>query len=277
MGNQSGGGYGTPTMGTNTSGTTTTGTTTTTASGVDTDAILAALMNQQQQSNGWQAWYGGESGVLAPGNVGLVSEASHNANFYAFWANAQLRARLVTYGAKLGIDKTDKMNLQKMWNMAGQESALLYQAGKKMTPMQVLAFYAGKGGGLGTGSGSGSGGSVSRSSSVSYDISDAKTAKAITNAVMNAALGRQATPEELEAYKAALNAYEKANPSRSSGVSRSDGSGNSTSSSTSYSGASAAGREQLLKDKADSTVEGQAYQTQDIFQKAMERLAGVMG
>jgi hypothetical protein len=227
-------------------------------------------------TTGWQAWYGGESGVLQSGQPGLVDEASHNANFYSFWENARLRAKLVTYAAKFGIDRTDRMSIQKMWNDAGKESALLYQAKRKMTPMQVLAFYAGKAGDS-TGMGGGGGGSTESSSSVSFDISDAKTAKAITNAVMNAALGREATADELNAYKAALNAYEKANPSRTSGVRSSDGSGHSTSSSTTYSGASGAGREQLLKDKAGSTVEGQAYQTQDVFQKAMERLAGMTG
>lgn len=168
-----------------------------------------------------------------------------------------------------------------MWDAAGAYSAQLAATGKaKLTPMQVLQLWAG---GKATGlpnspiGGDGSGRTTSHSTNTSYDLSDPMTAKALTNAVLSSALGREATAEELSQYRAALNSYEKSNPTVTTGTQTTDANGNSTSSSTSRGGASQAGREQILKDKAMGTAEGQAFTGASMFEKAMQVLASKVG
>lgn len=221
----------------------------------------------------------------------LVDNLQHGVNFYTSWQrDAAWRQRIINYGIAMGTDGAYD-TMAKKWNDAGAYSNFLYTSsgGKvKVTPEQVLKLWANQGS-SGSGGPGGSGGtyvstSSSSNSSVSYDISDAKTAKALTNAVLSAALGREATAAELEQYKKALNSYEKANPSRSSGsshsttVSSSKGSHTTgSSSSTSYSGASAQGREQTIKDEVMQTDEAQAWTTSNLFQAAMDRLASRIG
>ena len=221
-------------------------------------------------------WNGGHGNgpYYQGGGINFYSTDQHQAYFYNNWQNsAKFRTQMIRYAAALGY-RTDVKSAMNLWNAAGQQSAALAKNKKYMTPMQVLAFLSGggKGGSGGGMGGGGGGGGVSTSSSVSYDISDAHTAKALTNAVLTAALGREATDEELKSYKRALNAAEKADPSRSSSTSS-----GSHSSSTSESGIDGSGRQQVLMDKARATTEGQAYFTQDVFQKAMEALAGRIG
>lgn len=257
---------------------------------------LDQILAQQQYQTTPPVYYGGSrSSMYGSGGYGGAtlttrnrdvtrSSEQHNANFYDYWRqDAAWRSRMVNYGLSFGIKSNDTQALTKLWNAAGDESARLYASGKKMTPEQILRFWSGSDGktpGGGSGGGSQTYTSTSTSSSVSYDISDAKTAKALTNAVLTAALGREATADELEKYKKALNSYEKARPSRSSGSSTTTSSGNSShtsSSSTSYSGASAQGREQTIKDEVMATDEAQAWTTSNLFQAAMDRLASRIG
>lgn len=262
----------------------------------DPNAAYSAYTSGAGATSEWQAWYGSTRSRSSAG-LGMghsrdddrrvtytssdrtVGEGQHNANFYDLWKNANWRTQIIQVGLKMGYSANDTERLNYLWNQAGRESAALLASGKKMTPMQILKFWGGSVGGMGGsgGGGGGGGGYRSTSTNTSYDISDAKTAKAITNAVLSAALGREATEDDLATYKKALNAYEKANPSVSTTVTTGDGSGNSSSTSTSKGGATGAGREQVLKDRAMESTEGQAYFTQNVFQAAMERLAQRIG
>ena len=261
---------------------------------------LDQILAQQQYQTTPPVYYGGSrSSMYGSGGYGGAtlttrnrdvtrSSEQHNANFYDYWRqDAAWRSRMVNYGLSFGIKSNDTQALTKLWNAAGDESARLYASGKKMTPEQILRFWSGSDGKT-PGGGSGGGPTVSTqsstSSSVSYDISDARTAKALTNAVLTAALGREATADELEKYKKALNSYEKGNPSRSTQSSysknvSSPGSSHTTSASStvSHAGASAQGREQTIKDEVMQTDEAQAWTTSNLFQAAMDRLASRIG
>lgn len=222
-----------------------------------------------------------------PNGDGRVDMSTHLDDFLNKWnADAAWRTQLITLGLKTGAmaqsgnGPNDYYNL---WLKAGQLSSDWADAGKHYTPMEVLQFLAG-GKGSGPGGLPGFGGnktqtSTSHGTSVSYNLSDAATAKALTDHVFEAALGRKATDQELAAYKAALNAYEQANPSVSSHSSTTtyDSSGNSTTSdsqSQRNAGATAEGRAQTIQDKADATPEAQAYQTSSLFDQAMKYLGG---
>lgn len=101
---------------------------------------------------------------------------------------------------------------------------------------------------------------TSTQTSKSLDISDPDTARALTNDVLSKALGRAATSKELRAYASALNAYESSNPSVSTTTTTTTPDGNSTSNTETSGGASAAGRAQVLQDKAMDDPEYGAFQ-----------------
>lgn len=216
-----------------------------------------------------------------------VPWADHDNEFMSNWqGNAKWRKTLVTRALRSGLpnmyvnqDGTTSArtyDFYKVWQEAGKLSSQWADQGVNMTPMQVLEFLAGgKGGGAGGSGGSsgGSGGGAPTSyttTQTSYNISDPATAKALTNAVLEAALGRRATPEETKAYRAALNAAERANPT----VTTTHVNGRS-STSTTKGGLDSAGAQQTLLDKAENTAEGQAYLTDNVFNQALQYLSGL--
>ena len=230
------------------------------------------------------------SGITTGG--GRIDWPTHQNEFVDKWnSDAKWRTQLVTLALKSGLpgmsSSAGPADFMNVWDTVGQISSMWADNGRQLTPMQVLSFLAGQSGkdkGLNSLLASIGGGKkqtqTSTSTNVSYDISNPETAKALTNAVLSAALGREAQPGELASYRSALNAAERANPARSTSTNTttydSAGNAHSSSSSTSQSGGlDQAGKQQVLLDKAQGTAEGQAYQTNDVFNKAMQVLAGL--
>lgn len=264
------------------------------------DRVGQAEGQQQQNTTGWQAYW--ENGSMSTNQrqsdqTGRQSTSTHyNANPTTYtaddmtawlgnaWQNAATRSSLLNVAIATGYSP-DFKGVSAMWQYAGQKSAEMLRSPQnptKMTPFQVLNLMSGANAGANAGAGKIQGStSHSTSSSTSYNISDPATAKALTNAVLQSALGREASPEELAQYRHALNAYEHANPSKStsSSTGTSDGRGNSTSTSSnvSYGGGSQAGGQQVLEDRAKATTEGQAFQGQNVFEAAMQHLAQRIG
>ena len=225
--------------------------------------------------------------VSATGNDTLYNQNDMTSWLSSAWQDPSSRTMLLQYALATG-HQADFSGVQSMWLKAGQISSDLYNSPQNkqyMTPFQVLALMAGN---QKMQSGRRIVSSASSSSrSVSYDISDPLTAKALTNAVLQAALGRQATDQELSSYKQAINAYEQAHPAVSTSTSSSTTSTdpttgasrtrNSTTNGSHTSGATAQGRQQVVQDIAQNSAEGQAYMTQDVFEKALQVLAGRIG
>lgn len=264
-------------------------------------ALALWAQQQQSQSNDPRPFYGQSYGSptqhLNRGNGrqasganpygdGRVDWNTHLDDFLNKWnADAAFRTQLVTLGLRTGLlaqSNNGPADYYNLWQKAGQLSSDWADAGKKMTPMQVLAFLAGgtgSAGGLGNLGGSGHQTQTSSGTSVSYNLSDAATAKALTDHVLEAALGRKPSAQEYAQYKAALNSYEQANPSviSHSSTTTYDSSGNSTNTQSDKqknAGATAEGRQQTLLDKANATPEAQAYQTSSLFDQAMKYLGG---
>lgn len=215
---------------------------------------------------------------------GRVDWNTHLDDFLNQWnSDAAWRTQLITLGLKTGLmagSNNGPSDYYNLWLKAGQLSSDWADAGKKFTPMDVLNFLAGQTGATGLKiPGSGHQTQTSSGTSVSYNLSDAATARALTDHVLEAALGRKPDAQEYAQYKAALNAYEQANPSviSHSSTTTYDANGNSTSTDSSKqkaAGASAEGRAQVLTDKANATPEAQAYQTSTLFDEAMKYLGG---
>lgn len=81
--------------------------------------------------------------------------------------------------------------------------------------------------------GAGGGGGVSTQTSTSITLTSAEDAGPTLDQALTTLLGRTATAAERSKFLAVLNAKERANPSRGTSTTRSDGSGNSTTTSSS--------------------------------------------
>lgn len=191
------------------------------------------------------------------------------------------------------VDENDSRNFEALdnaWKEAAALSARMWSRGKQVSPWQAARILAG-GGGAGGSGGSGSprygtadpftGSRVSRSTSRNVDLSDPMTAKAIVNDVLSNALGRAATPEELEAFRSTLNAAERENPSITESTTTSnfdDGvEVSSSTSSTTSGGITAAGRQQVLQDEAMAKPEYGAYQAAATYFNALLGSLGTVG
>lgn len=205
----------------------------------------------------------------------------HLSDFYSVWNNPKSRTRLIQsmvasnpsyYGRGVAMGQAHSY-----WEAAGAESAKLASVGRYLTPWQIIMMRAGGtagSGGSGSGSystsgGGGGGGGSSTTTTTSVNITDPQTAKALTDTIFQAALGREPTKDEYSAYVKALNAAERANPTTTTTTV----SGSSVSSTTSG-GLDSLGAQRLLTKRAERTPESQAYRTNNVFNQAMEILAG---
>lgn len=239
------------------------------------------------RTNSWVGLGGGAQVVprahLANETMGWGQEdktltgSQHMAIFFKNWnTDAKWRTQLVTLGLATGLlgKGWTTADAQKAWDTAGQISAQNLRTGAmKLTPMQTLQWYAGNAG-KGLGNLGGLGGTPTTSTSVhsTYQIEDPATAMAITQSVLQAALGRQATPDEVARYKNAIQAYDRAHPQVTTTTSN-NVTGNSTSSTTG--GVTQAGESAILQNTTNNSAEGQAYQTNGVFDQAMKILAGL--
>lgn len=166
-----------------------------------------------------------------------LTGSQHMAILFKKWASdAKWRTQLVTLGLATGLLKQGwtTSDAQNVWDVAGKTSAQNLRTGAmKLTPMQTLQWYAGNAGkGLGSLNGL-NGGNPTTSTSVhsTYQIEDPATAMAITQSVLQAALGRQATPDEVSRYRNAIQSYDRAHPQVTTSTTN-NVTGNSTSSTT---------------------------------------------
>jgi len=206
----------------------------------------------------------------------MLSGGQHMAQFWDNWnANPAWRTRLITgFIASGGNPKkaADTNSMMSFWNSLGQASAAAKESGKLMTPWQILSFMAGKNGKQALSqAGSQAQSLVKDTTNTSYSIEDPATALAITQSVLTAALGRQATPDEVNKYKAAIAAYDQAHPTIEH--THTDANGNSTR--TINGGVTQGGEQAVIQNTVNNSAEGQAYQTNNVFDQAMKILAGL--
>jgi hypothetical protein len=214
-----------------------------------------------------------QQGVAAQSGGGdaTLTGAEHMRMFWDKWnTDAKWRTNLITGSIAAGMTKPTATaeDYLSVWENLGKYSARSMETGTKMTPLQVLAFLAGKGGTNGLGQAQSL---ATDSTHTTYQVEDPATALAITQSVLTAALGRQATPDEVSRYKNAIQSYDRANPQITK--THDDGMGHSTSSTSG--GVSITGEQALVQSAAGNTAEGQAYQTNNVFNDAMKILAGL--
>ena len=185
------------------------------------------------------------------------------------WYGTPAFDRWGKYLLDLGLIEEEEVGdlevLDKWWQEGLDLSARFYQnggpRGKRVTPREALRALA-ETGGAGAGSRGRSAGFTGRRTQTSRDVdlTNPETAKAIVNDVLADALGRAATDDELEAFRSALNAHERANPRVTTTTTDFEDGQAVSSSSTSQGGVDGAGRQQIALDKAMSMPEYGAYQ-----------------
>jgi hypothetical protein len=147
------------------------------------------------------------------------------------WGDPQVAAfKAQAYAAGLyGNNKPPAGNIvdpatQQIWEKLVEQAAAYNLAGRKLTPNDILGMYAAGAGGQGP--------TTHTSTSTSVHLSDITEAKGVLDQVFQDKLGRAVTDGEAKAFLGALNAQQKAHPSRTHSTETTDGSGNSSSSST---------------------------------------------
>lgn len=176
---------------------------------------------------------------------------------------------LITIGAIDAEDAGDYETLQAFWDK-GVELASAYTArGKNITPKEALATFVGWDGSGQSAAGRAraaaaaaqepfTGTRTSRSESI--NLSDPASAKALANYTLTQALGREALPEELEAYRSALNNYESENPTVSTTTATYEEGVQTDQSTRTRGGATAQGAQQILTDLAREEEDYAEYQ-----------------
>jgi hypothetical protein len=205
-----------------------------------------------------------------------TSGGSHMGLFYQNWNdNPAWRTQLIAgYIASGGDPKkaNDSWTMQSVWESLGKASSASVETGHPMTPMQILAFMAGKAGSNAAAQARASAQSLVKDvTKTTYQIEDPATALALTQNVLTAALGRQATPDEVNRYKAAIASYDQAHPTVEHA--HSDAQGNVTSHVSG--GATQQGESAIIANTVNNSAEGQAYQTNSMFDQAMKILSGL--
>lgn len=154
------------------------------------------------------------------------------------------------------------MEADALWQKLVKESAAYGAQGAKVSPMDILAGYAGASTGQPT----------SRTTTqTQVDLTDPTTAKALATSVWQQLLGRDPNPGELGGFAAALNTAESNNPSTTTTTTQYDAAGNAVSSSSTNSGGMTdQGREYLAEQRIKSNPEYGATQAATTYMSALE-------
>lgn len=172
--------------------------------------------------------------------------------------------------AKAGY-KTETMsdaNMADLWaSYAGQAAA--YNAnGKQMTLWDVLALDAQHRKTAAP--------VTTTNTSTSTQISNYQDTHALFQSAAQSLLGRAPTVAETKAFQKQLNAYQAANPTKTTTTQTTDAMGNSTSTSTSSGGTTAAGLSDLAQQQAQQNPDYGAYQAATTYFNALLGAIGHM-
>jgi hypothetical protein len=122
-----------------------------------------------------------------------------------------------------------------LWKEGVKGSLAVGEQGQRINPLEYLQMAylgdpnaSGKGAstgasGSGGGGGGGGGGGSSAFQNVAYSITNPETAESLVNATLRQYLGREAKPKEQVAFRKALNAFERQNPSVTQGMTTAGG------------------------------------------------------
>ena len=151
----------------------------------------------------------------------------------------------------------DLMDVANVWGRLSAISALQYQKGKRVTPLDILR---GQSFGLIGGAGIGRGPKTVTSTDTDYTVTNATTAKQLAQAALSQRVGRKATDEEVAEFIKDLREEEKANPSVRTTTTTTNADGTSqTSTSTTKQGINVEAFQRQWADEYD-TEEAKAYQ-----------------
>lgn len=172
---------------------------------------------------------------------------------------------LTLYRAGLVSDPGNYDQVQAAWNQAVQDAAQAYQAGKMVTPMQMLASKVA----FAADVRKANGGLTNTSTSTSYNIPSPQDSEAIVKSVFQQGIGRDPTEHELAKYSTMISGIAQKNPSTSTSTTTRDLAGNShTTTSTHEKAPTQAGYQQAIMDGVQQNPEYGAYQAATTYYNA---------
>jgi len=218
----------------------------------------------------YQKRVGDRPGVEMQEDIRIADEvrgqvlAWHGTDAFGRWGKTLLDLGLIDPGDEGSVEILDAV-----WQDSVDLAARFLAAGKKVTPWKAAELLAQGGGDRHYGSSGGAFTGTRSSTKPSVDLTDPLTAKAIMNDELSRALGRAARPEELTQFVQVLNAAENANPTVTTTNTRYDKGVEVGGSSTRSGGLTAAGRTQMVTDRAQAMPEYGAYQAASTYFNAM--------
>lgn len=213
-------------------------------------------------------------GVTTPLRAKTLSSAMAE---FAGWSVAERNKwgdRLFAIGLIDEDETRDYGVLSKTWEYVVQETASAQSQGRRYTPWKMAEIIAGfqngkpadngrggRSGGKSGGGGGGGGGSTrvpfsGTKTTQSVDLTDPDTARGLIHDTLKKALGREAKPEEIEAFTNVLHSAQRSRPTTTATTYVNDEQTGSTTSG----GMTAGGAQQLMLEEAQKKPDWGAFQ-----------------
>lgn len=156
----------------------------------------------------------------------------------------------------------------KAWSSYATQAASYNAAGKMLSPWDVLSMDGqGRQNNQPT---------TTTTTDTSYNISNYQDTHALFMQAAQSLLGRAPTVAETKAFQSQLNAYQRANPTKTTRTTTTDAQGNSTSTTSSSGGTTAAGMQDLAQQQAQQNPEYGSYQAATTYFNALLGAIGHM-
>lgn len=247
----------------------------TTQSGMTSGQVIQNVLTKQAATeyggNDDPMVYVGQQGPRPgdPSGQPIYNKLSDLANLW-YSLDQGTKDKFEAQAAKAGynVQTFSDRDLGNLWASYAGQAANYNAAGKQMTLWDVLALDAKTHQSLPP--------KVTTSTNTSYNISNYQDTHALFMSAAQSLLGRAPTIAETKAFQKQLNAYQQANPSRTTQTTTTDATGNSTSTSTSSGGTTAAGMSDLAQQAAQQNPDYGSYQAATTYFNSLLNAIGHM-
>lgn len=178
----------------------------------------------------------------------------------------KFEAQMASAGYKVGTYAD--ADLFKAWSSYATQAAAYNAAGKMVSPWDVLSMDQQQKQNAKP--------VTTTHTDTSYQISNYQDTHALFMSAAQSLLGRAPTAAETKAFQSTLNAYQRANPTRTTQTSTTDALGNTTSTTSTSGGTTQAGLTDLAQQQAEQNPDYGAYQAATTYFNALLGAIGHM-
>ena len=187
------------------------------------------------RKSGGEFHMGGQDGSQQVGQE-TYATADQVASLYLGFDDTDKKRMVGLMDQYFGAGKWDTTKMAPFWQVAVTQAATQYALGNKVTPWDALTSYVAKSVKDGTAPSSTNGGFSAGYRDTQVNLTNPSQARGLVNNALSQYLGRTATDKEQQAFLAALQQQEKANPNVTTGSRSYNSRGASTGTSATQSG-----------------------------------------